>query len=595
MSFPPRFFSAILTSSWVPGESRMRKDRSALALIPALVLATGTCLAAAPAPTGAEHGMVVSAHRLASQVGVEVLRRGGNAIDAAVATAYALAVTFPEAGNLGGGGFMLIRMADGREAFIDFRETAPIAATRTMYLDATGKPVPLRSTRGHLSVAVPGTVAGLELARGRFGTRSRSELVAPAIRLAARGFVLDQGDAEMLALGAADFGKDAPASAAFLRNGKPYAADERLVQKDLARMLRIVAREGERGFYHGEPARLIVASSRQGGGILSLEDFARYKAIEREPLECNYRGYQVITAPPPSSGGVVTCQTLNLLAGWPVDPSGFHSAQSVHYMTEALRRAFRDRNLELGDPDFVHTDVERLISPAYAETLRRGIDPDKATPSATLPGPGAAAEGRSTTHLSVVDAAGNAVALTYTLNDWFGARVVAAGTGILLNDEMDDFSAKPGEPNMYGLVEGENNAIAPGKRPLSSMAPTIVTYGGKLLLVVGTPGGSHIPTAVLQTIVNLIDYRMTITEAVNAPRIHAQWLPDTLYHEPDALSADTRAALAARGHRLEEMDYWNQVAAILVGGPAIGKPPRGRNRLYGVIDPRLPVGSVAGY
>ena len=573
----------------------MRSLRFVLALIPAFLLATGSCLAAAPMPAGAEHGMVVSAHRLASEAGVEVLRRGGNAVDAAIATAYALAVTFPEAGNLGGGGFMLIRMADGRRAFIDFRETAPLAATRTMYLDAAGNPVPLLSTRGHLSAGVPGTVAGLELARGKYGTRSRSELLAPAIRLAASGFVLDQGDAGFLAEGAADFSKDAPASAAFLRNGKPYVAGERLVQKDLAKMLRIVAKEGERGFYHGEPARLIVASSGQGGGILSMQDFAGYKALERVPLECNYRGYQIITAPPPSSGGVVTCQTLNLLAGWPVDPDGFHSAQSVHYMTEALRRAFRDRNLELGDPDFVHADVERLISPAYAEQLRRGIDPDKATPSATLPGPGASPEGRSTTHLSVVDAAGNAVALTYTLNDWFGARVVAAGTGILLNDEMDDFSAKPGEPNMYGLVEGENNAIEPGKRPLSSMAPTIVTHDGKLLLVVGTPGGSHIPTAVLQTIVNLIDYRMTITEAVNAPRIHAQWLPDTLYYESNALSADTRAVLAAMGHRLEQMDYWNHVAAILVGGPAIGAPPRGSSRLYGAIDPRLPVGSVTGY
>ena len=573
----------------------MRAARSAAVFIVALALPSGACFAAAPVPQGAEHGMVVSAHRLASQVGVEVLRRGGNAIDAAVATAYALAVTFPEAGNLGGGGFMLIRMADGREAFVDFRETAPAAATSTMYLDAAGKPVPLLSTRGYLSAGVPGTVAGLELARGKFGTRPRSELLAPAIALAARGFVLDQGDAEFLAEGAADFGKDAPARAAYLRNGKPYAAGERLVQKDLARMLRIVAKQGVHGFYEGEPARLIVASSRQGGGILSMEDFVRYKAVERKPLECDYRGYHVVSAPPPSSGGVVTCETLNLLALWPVDPSGFHSAQSVHYMTEALRRAFRDRNLELGDPDFVHADVERLISPAYAETLRRGIDPDKATPSATLPGPGASPEGRSTTHLSVVDAAGNAVALTYTLNDWFGARVVAAGTGILLNDEMDDFSAKPGAPNMYGLVEGENNAIAPGKRPLSSMTPTIVTRAGKLLLVVGTPGGSHIPTAVLQTMVNLIDYRMTITEAVNAPRIHAQWLPDTLYYESDALSADTRAVLAGKGHHLEVMDYWNQVAAILVGGPAIDKPPRGHNRLYGAIDPRLPVGSVAGY
>ena len=573
----------------------MRAARSAAVFIVALALASGACFAAAPVPQGAEHGMVVSAHRLASQVGVEVLRRGGNAIDAAVATAYALAVTFPEAGNLGGGGFMLIRMADGRAAFVDFRETAPAAATRTMYLDAAGKPVPLLSTRGYLSAGVPGTVAGLELARGKFGTRPRSELVTPAIELAARGFVLDEGDAEFLAEGAQDFRKDAPASAAYLRNGQPYAAGERLVQKDLARMLRIVAKDGVHGFYHGEPARLIVAGSRKGGGILGMEDFARYQAVERKPLECDYRGYHVVSAPPPSSGGVVTCETLNLLALWPVDPSGFHSAQSVHYMTEALRRAFRDRNLELGDPDFVHADVERLISPAYAETLRRGIDPDKATPSATLPGPGASPEGRSTTHLSVVDAAGNAVALTYTLNDWFGARVVAAGTGILLNDEMDDFSAKPGEPNMYGLVEGVNNAIAPGKRPLSSMTPTIVTHDGKLLLVVGTPGGSHIPTAVLQTMVNLIDYRMTITEAVNAPRIHAQWLPDTLYYESDALSADTRAVLAGKGHHLEVMDYWTQVAAILVGGPAIGKRPRGHKRLYGAIDPRLPVGSVAGY
>ena len=573
----------------------MRVNRSALALLLAFALAGGPCLGAAPVPEGAEHGMVVSAHRLASQAGVDVLRRGGNAVDAAVATAYALAVTFPEAGNLGGGGFMLIRMADGRQAFIDFRETAPAAATRTMYLDAAGKPVPRLSTRGHLSAGVPGTVAGLELARAKFGTRARAELVAPAIDLAARGFVLDEGDAGFLAEGAEDFRKDAPASAAYLRNGQPYAAGERLVQKDLARMLRIVAKDGARGFYRGEPARLIVAGSRKGGGILSMADFARYHAVERKPLECDYRGYHVSSAPPPSSGGVVMCETLNLLAGWPVDPAGFHSAQSVHYLTEALRRAFRDRNLELGDPDFVHADVERLISPAYAETLRRGIDPDKATPSATLLGPGASMEGHSTTHLSVVDAAGNAVALTYTLNDWFGARVIAAGTGILLNDEMDDFSAKPGAANMYGLVEGENNAITPGKRPLSSMAPTIVTHDGKLLLVVGTPGGSHIPTAVLQTMVNLIDYRMTITEAVYAPRIHAQWLPDTLYYEPDALSADTRAVLAAKGHHLEQMDYWNHVAAILVGGPAIGKPARGRDRLYGAIDPRLPVGSVAGY
>ena len=573
----------------------MPMKRSTAILLLLLAFLGGVGRAAAPAPQGAEHGMVVSAHRLASAAGIEVLRRGGNAVDAAVATAYALAVTFPEAGNLGGGGFMLIRMADGRETLIDFRETAPAAATRDMYLDATGKPDPLLSTRGHLSAAVPGTVAGLELAREKYGTRARSELVAPALNLAAHGFVLDQGDAEFLAEGEADFRKDAPASAAYLHNDKPYVAGERLVQGDLARMLRIVSKQGARGFYRGEPARLIVAGSRKGGGILSLDDFAQYQAVERKPLHCDYRGYHVISAPPPSSGGIVVCESLNILSGWPMDPAGFHSAQPVHYMTEALRRAFRDRNLQLGDPAFVHADVDRLLSQAYADELRRGIDPDKATPSQSLLGPGASLEGHSTTHLSVVDAAGNAVALTYTLNDWFGGRVMAAGTGILLNDEMDDFSAKPGSPNMYGLVEGENNAIAPGKRPLSSMAPTIVTRGGQLLLVVGTPGGSHIPTAVLQSMVNLVDYHMTITEAVSAPRIHAQWLPDVLYYEPDALSADTRAVLAAKGHQLETMDYWNHLAAILVGGPAIDKPPRGRNRLYGAIDPRVPVGSVAGY
>ncbi len=560
-----------------------------------LVGQAGTGRAAVPAPDGAEHGMVVSAHRLASKAGVDVLRRGGNAVDAAIATAYALAVTFPEAGNLGGGGFMLIRMSDGRESFIDFRETAPAAATRSMYLDALGKPVPLHSTRGHLSVAVPATVAGLELAREKFGTRPRTELVSPAIALAARGFVLDQGDAEFLAEGAEDFRKDAAASAIFLRNGTPYGAGERLVQKDLARMLQVVAKSGTTGFYRGEPARLIVAANRQGGGILSLEDFSRYKAIERQPLECDYRGNHIISAPPPSSGGVVVCETLNLLAGWPASASDFNSAQSVHRLTESLRRAFHDRNLQLGDPDFVHADVQRLISPAYADALRGDIDSDKATPSSSLPGLPPSTEGRSTTHVSVVDAAGNAVSLTYTLNDWFGAHVVAAGTGILLNDEMDDFSAKPGAPNMYGLVEGENNAIAPGKRPLSSMSPTIVTRDGQLLLVVGTPGGSHIPTAVLQTVINLIDYRMTLTEAVSAPRVHAQWMPDTLFYEPDALNADTRRLLVAKGHHLEEMEYWNHVAAILVGGPAIGRPPHGRDHLYGAIDPRVAVGSVAGY
>ncbi len=555
--------------------------------------------AAAPAPVAAENGMVVSAHHLATRAGIDVLKQGGNAVDAAVAVAYALAVTFPEAGNIGGGGFMTIRMADGRVSFIDFRETAPGKATATMYQDKNGEVIPGLSTRGHLAAGIPGTVAGLELARTKFGTRARAPLMAAAIALAARGFVLDQADADMLAEGAADFAKDPASAAIFLNRGKPWKKGERWIQADLGRTLAAIAAGGNAAFYNGPIAAKIAASNQRHGGIMTAADFAAYKAVERQPIECDYRGFHVISAPPPSSGGVVLCQTLNVLEGYPMGQLGFHSAQGVHYTVEALRRAYRDRNMELGDPDFVKADIARFTSKAYAEKLRAGISPDKATPSSSLPGPGAGQEGKSTTHFSVVDKAGNAVSLTYTINDWFGARVTADGTGIILNNEMDDFSAKPGFPNMYGLVEGTNNAIAPGKRPLSSMTPTIVTRDGKLSMVLGTPGGSHIPTGVLQVMVNVIDYDMTLTEAVDAPRIHAQWLPDVIYYEKNSLSADTMAALQAKGHKLEQMDYWNQIAAILVGGPSLTIKPNlatgNTSRYFGAIDPRLAVGNAAGY
>ena len=573
----------------------MAFGKSAFTALAAFALATGSVQAASPVPVGTEHGMVVSAHRLASEAGVEVLQKGGNAVDAAIAVAYALAVTFPEAGNIGGGGFMTIRLADGRQTFLDFRETAPAAATAKMYLDKTGKVIPELSTRGYKAVGIPGTVAGLEMAREKFGTRPRAELMAAAIHLARDGFVMDQGDATFLAEGAQDFAKDAPSAAVFLKQGKPWEKGDLLVQADLGRMLQQIANQGADAFYKGEAAQKIVAASKAHGGILTMADLAGYKPVERAPTECDYRGYHVISAPLPSSGGVVVCETLNILAAYPMGELGWHSAQGVHYLTEALRRAYHDRNVNLGDPGFVKTDAAKFLSPDYAAQLRAGIAADKATPSASLGMPGASHEGTSTTHFSIVDAAGNAVSLTYTLNDWFGARVTAAGTGILLNDEMDDFSSKPGEPNMYGLVEGVNNAIAPGKRPLSSMTPTIVTKDGKLAMVLGTPGGSHIPTGVLQVMLNVIDHGMTVTEATDAPRIHAQWLPDALYYEPNALSADTIAALAARGHTLEPMGFHNQIAAILVGGPAIGKPPIGKAQLYGAIDPRLPVGTVAGY
>ena len=577
----------------------MRFTNPTIAALVSLALVGSSVQAAAPAPVAAQHGMVVSAHRLATAAGLDVLKNGGNAVDAAVAVAYALAVTFPEAGNIGGGGFMTIRLANGRSTFIDFRETAPAAATATMYQDAAGNVVPLRSTRGFLAAGIPGTVAGLELARSKYGTRPRAPLMAAAIRLARTGFVLDQGDADFLAEGAGDFAKDPPSAAIFLNHGRPWQAGQRWVQADLGRTLQAIAAGGAAAFYNGPIAAQIAKASQRGGGIMTPADFAAYKAVERKPIECDYRSYHIISAPPPSSGGIVLCETLNILEGYPIASLGFHSAQGVHYTAEALRRAFHDRNLNLGDPDFVKVDVTKFTSKAYAALLRAGISADRATPSSSLPAPAASKEGQSTTHFSIVDAAGNAVSLTYTLNDWFGARVTAAGTGVLLNDEMDDFSAKPGASNMFGLVEGSNNAVAPGKRPLSSMSPTILTKDGQLLMVIGTPGGSHIPTGVLQVLMGVIDYDMTLSEAIDAPRIHAQWLPDVIYYEKDALSADTMAVLSAKGHSLELMPYWNQVAAILVGGPSLKAVPNAatgnRARLYGAIDPRLPVGNALGY
>lgn len=569
--------------------------RRVAAIILALALCPQPALSVAPAPVSAERGMVVSAHRLASTAGLNVLKDGGNAVDAAIAIAYALAVTFPEAGNLGGGGFMTIRLADGATRFIDFRETAPGRASADLYQDKDGKVIEGLSTRGWRAVAVPGTVAGLELARRRYAKLSRERLMAPAITLARDGFVLDAGDAEFLARGSEDFARDKASARIFLNNGKPWKKGERLVQKDLANTLSLIARGGAPAFYSGETARKIVAASKAGGGILTLGDLEAYRAIERDPITCDYRGYQIISAPPPSSGGMVICQTLGVMSGYPLTSLGFHSAQSVHVTVEALRRAFFDRNTKLGDPGFVKADAAQLISPAYVGAQRASIMPDKATPSLSLGAVAPPGEGTNTTHFSVVDREGNAVSLTYTINDWFGARVTAAGVGILMNDEMDDFTAKPGAPNMFGLVEGANNAIAPGKRPLSSMSPTIITKDGKLFMVIGSPGGSRIPTALIQVISNVIDHGMTITEAVNAPRFHAQWLPDVVYSEPHGLSAETLAVLKARGHAIEPMPYWTQVAAILVGAPAVGQEPRGRDRYYGAIDPRLPTGSVEGY
>jgi gamma-glutamyltranspeptidase / glutathione hydrolase len=464
-----------------------------------------------------------------------------------------------------------------------------------MYLDKQGNVIPGLSTRGHLAVAVPGTVAGLEYARETYGTRPRAELIAPAIRLAETGYVLGQGDVEMLHDGTEDFRKDAPSAAIFLVNGQPYEAGATLVQRDLARTLRQVSSRGRDGFYKGVTAAALVAASKAGGGILTQADLDAYQVRELPPLECDYRGLRIVSAPPPSSGGLALCEMLNVLEGYPLADFGWGSSRAVHFEIEAMRLAFVDRNHLLGDPAFVRNPVAELLDRNYAKALRARIDPQRAGDSAKLRPGLAAKEGVHTTHYSIADGAGNAIAVTYTLNDWFGARVTAKGTGVLLNDEMDDFTAKPGVPNMYGLVQGEANKIEPGKRPLSSMTPTIVQRDGKPWMIVGTPGGSRIITAVLHTVLNVVDYGMDIQEAVDAPRIHQQWMPETTFVEPRALSADTQAILVGMGHKLTVPQPENHVAAILIGAPALDAKPVGRNRFYGAIDPRRSTGLALGY
>ncbi len=551
--------------------------------------------AASTAPAAAENGMVVTAQHLATKVGVDILKRGGNAVDAAVAVGYALAVVYPAAGNLGGGGFMTLQLADGRKTFLDFREKAPAAASANMYLDTDGNVIKGLSTTGHLAVAVPGTVAGMEMAREKYGTLARATLIAPAARLAAKGFVLQSGDVDMLQTATDYFKKDTPSGRVFLKAGVAYSVGDRLIQKDLATTLNSVSRNGTAGFYTGRVAKAIEASSIAGKGLITLADLNQYRARELAPVECDYRGFHVLSAPPPSSGGVVICEILNTLEGYPLKEWGFHSAQAVHFQIEAMRHAYVDRNSYLGDPDFVDNPTERLLSKGYAEKIRSAIDPLKAGVSKEIKPGVEPHEGSNTTHYSIVDRWGNAVSVTYTLNDWFGAKVMAAGTGVVLNNEMDDFTVKVGVPNLYGLVQGQSNAIAPGKRPLSSMSPTIVTKDGKPVMVLGTPGGSRIITAVAQTLVHAIDYGMNIQEAVDAPRFHQQWLPDVTSVENFALSPDTQKMLQAMGHKLGAPQPPNHMAAIVVGAPSLGGKPVGRNRFFGAIDPRRNTGLALGY
>lgn len=561
----------------------------------ALVLTVSGVQAASQAPVAGENGMVVTAQHLATHVGVDVLKAGGNAVDAAVAVGYALAVVYPAAGNLGGGGFMTVQLADGRKTFLDFREKAPLAATANMYLDKEGNVIEGLSAKGHLAVGVPGTVSGMELALSKYGTLKRAQVIAPAIKLAENGFALEQGDIDLLHTATGEFEKDKDMRAIFLHNGQPLQVGQKLVQKDLAKTLKEISAKGSDGFYKGRVAKALVDSSQAGKGIITQADLDRYKTRELAPIECDYRGYHVVSAPPPSSGGVVICQIMNILEGYPMADLGYHSAQGLHYQIEAMRHAYVDRNSYLGDPDFVKNPVGHLLDKNYAAKLRDAIEPQKAGDSQAIKPGVSPHEGNNTTHYSIVDKWGNAVSVTYTLNDWFGAGVMASKTGVILNDEMDDFTVKVGVPNMYGLVQGEANAIAPGKAPLSSMSPTIVTKDGKAVMVVGTPGGSRIITATLLTILNVIDYKMNIQEAVDAPRFHQQWMPDTTNLETFAVSPDTQKILESWGHKFAGPQDANHLAAILVGAPSLGGKPVGNNRFYGANDPRRNTGLSLGY
>ena len=551
----------------------------------------------------AEHGMVVSAQRLAAEAGRAMLEQGGNAIDAAVAVGYAEAVTNPCCGNIGGGGFLTARFADGRAIFLNFRETAPAAATPDMFLDSDGKPIRGASLNGWRAVAVPGSVLGLDTALAKYGVLTRAAVMAPAIRLAQDGFVLTRGDADILAR-VAPLRRQANVAAIFLRpDGSPLQPGDRLIQTDLAATLTGIAERGPDAFYRGRIPQAVEAASRAGGGIIAASDFAAYRIVESTPLSCTYRGYVFLSAPPPSSGGATLCQILNILEGYDMRGLGVRSARSVHLTVEAMRHAYFDRNTFLGDPAFVDNPLDRLLSKDYAAAIRARIG-DRAKPSAELRAAMAPSEKPETTHFSVLDKDGNAVAVTYTINGAFGAGVIAGDTGFLLNNEMDDFTVKPGVANLSGLVQGAANAIAPGKRPLSSMAPTIVLRDGRVAMVLGSPGGGRIISIVLQTALNAIDHGMTPQEAVDTPRIHHQFLPDTIFAERFALSPDTRVLLEAMGHTIVEQTNWGAAALIAVGldgaalassgGDSTANGGMRPGTMYGVNDSRRPAGAALG-
>ena len=551
-----------------------------------MVLSQGFSAPLGREPVRARHGMVVTVEPHATKVGLSVLKQGGNAIDAAVAVGFALAVTHPSAGNLGGGGFMLIRLADGRSTFIDFRESAPALATRDMYLDPQGHRTK-DSDLGYRASGVPGTPRGLELAWQKYGTKPWAELVRPAWQLAAKGFPVSHELAAKFKNkeNRERLGRFPDSARIFLRQGRYFEPGQLLRQPELARTLRRLMKEGVRDFYEGQTARLMADDMQAHGGLITLKDLKEYRAIERAPVTGSYRGYTVLSAPPSSSGGIGILQILQMLEPTDFEKTGAGSARTIHYMAEAMRRYFADRSRYLGDPDFFPVPAFFLLDPKHIASRRQSIDPDHATPStAVLPGSLPPHESRQTTHYSIVDAQGNAVSVTYTLNGNFGSGVTARGTGLLLNNEMDDFSSKPGTPNESQMAyEGEANSIQPHKRPLSSMSPTIVLHDGNLFAVLGSPGGPTIINTVLEVLVNVVDFKMNIAAAVDRPRFHHQWMPDPLQMEP-GFSKDTLEQLKALGHDVEIVPAQGEVAAIVV-----------RNGwLEGAADPRTE-GTARGY
>ena len=568
----------------------MASPRRFLPVLLALVaaMAVAHLRGASHEPVRARHGMVGSTDEFASRAGLHILQHGGNAIDAAVAVGFALAVTHPAAGNLGGGGFMVIRMADGRETTIDYREVAPAGALRDMFLDSAGEPVSDRSRVGPLASGVPGSVAGMALAHRRYGRLPLAVVMAPAIALARDGFDVSWALADSLKSAQSLLARFPASARAFQRaDATMPGPGDRLVQRDLATTLTLIAEQGPDAFYKGAIADLIAAEMARSGGLITKADLAAYTPRERPPIIGTYRGHRVISMPPPSSGGIALVQLLNILESFPLADYGHNSSRAIHLVAEAARRVYADRSEWLGDPDFFKVPVTGLLSRRYADTLRSGISETRATPSQEVkPGQPRDFEQSDTTHYSVVDAEGNAVATTTTLNGSYGSGQIVAGAGFLLNNEMDDFSAKPGTPNMFGLIGGEANAVGPGKRMLSSMTPTILVKDGKTRLVVGSPGGGRIITTVLQVVLNVLDFKMNVQEAVDAPRFHHQWLPDAIRLERQGFPADVVTALEAMGHTTEVGDDMGDVHAIMID--------EATGLRLGASDPRLD-GRTLGY